>query len=60
MPTSSITKEFYTKDKESFDKLKEEIEENSEPKEIKESQFLEKGRKKLEKFKFAIDNLQNL
>ena len=40
MPTSSITKEFYAKDKESFDKLKEEIEENSEPREIKESQSL--------------------
>ena len=50
MLTSSITKKFHAKNKEYFNKLKEEIEESSEPREIKELQSLEKVRGKFQKF----------
>lgn len=52
MATSSITKEFYVKDQEAFERLKQELDKKSERKQITESPSLKKGKEKLATFAF--------
>ena len=53
MATSSILKEFYVKDQEAFERLKNDLDANSSPREkVIESPSLEKGKKKLATFIF--------
>lgn len=53
MPTSSITKEIYVKDKEAFDRLKQEIDEpNLTHDQTTDSPSLKKSREKLSTFDF--------
>lgn len=52
MATSSITKDFYVKDQEAFERLKQELEKRPERKQTVESPSLKKGREKLATFVF--------
>lgn len=52
MATSSITKNFYVKDKKAFERLKQELNTKPERKETVESPSLKKGREKLATFVF--------
>ena len=52
MATSSITKEFYVKNQDDFERLKKELEHTPVRKQTVESPSLEKGRKKLATFVF--------
>lgn len=52
MATSSIRKDFYAKDRETFEKLKKEVESKNERKQVVESSSLKKGREKLATFVF--------
>lgn len=52
MATSSITKEFYAKDMEAFEKLKKELESPPDGKQAVEAPSLKKGREKLATFVF--------
>ena len=52
VPTSSITKEFYAKDRKVFERLKKELESKPERKQVVESPSLKKGREKLATFVF--------
>lgn len=52
MATSSITKEFYVKDKESFEKLKNELNTKTARSQVVKSPSLIRGRKKLATFVF--------
>lgn len=52
VPTSSITKEFYAKDRKAYERLKKELESKPERKQVVESPSLKKGREKLTTFIF--------
>jgi len=53
MATSSITKEFYVKDQDAFERLKKELETSTAPREkVVESPSLKKGKEKLATFVF--------
>ena len=52
MATSSITKDFYVKDREAFERLKKELESKPVRKQAAESPSLKKGREKLATFVF--------
>lgn len=52
MATSSITKEFYVKDMEAFERLRKELENAPVRKQVVESPSLKKGREKLATFVF--------
>ncbi len=52
MATSSITKDFYVKDREAFKHLKRELESKPEQKQVLESLSLKKGRELLTEFVF--------
>ena len=52
MATSSITKDFYVKDQQAFDKLKKDIASGPARKQVVESPSLKKGREKLATFVF--------
>ena len=52
MAISSITKEFYAKDMEAFERLRKELETDPVRKQVVESPSLKEGREKLTTFKF--------
>lgn len=52
MTTSSITKDFYVKDQQAFDKLEKDIASSPARKQVVESPSLKKGREKLATFVF--------
>ena len=52
MATSSITKDFYVKDKKAFERLKKELDSRPMRNEVVESPSLKKGREKLATFVF--------
>lgn len=52
MATSSITKEFYVRDKKAFEKLKKELDIKTDRKQVVESPSLLRSRKKLATFVF--------
>lgn len=52
MATSSITKDFYVRDKKAFERLKQEFEKKPEREQTVESPSLKKGREKLATFMF--------
>lgn len=52
MDTSSITKDFYAKDKASFERLKKELEAVPKREKVVESPSLKKGKEKLATFVF--------
>lgn len=56
MATSSITKDFYVKDRAAFERLKKELESVPERKEAVKSPSLEKGRELLSTFAFRSRN----
>lgn len=52
MATSSITKDFYVKDKAAFERMKKELESKPERKQVVQSPSLEKSKEKLTTFVF--------
>jgi len=52
MAASSITKEFYVKDRDAFERLKQALKEKSECKQTADSPSLKRGREKLTAFVF--------
>lgn len=52
MATSSITKDFYVKDKKAFEKLKEDLDRSPQRKNTTDSPSLKKGKEKLTTFVF--------